>query len=43
VVITHKNKEIDLLKAQMEEMAQEFGDMLKVSGNEEIKRGDGER
>ncbi len=30
-VIAAKNKEIEQLKSQMEDMAQEFGDMLKAS------------
>jgi hypothetical protein len=30
-VINQRNKEIEQLKAKMEDMAQEFGDMLKVS------------
>jgi uncharacterized coiled-coil protein SlyX len=29
-IIAQRNREIEQLKAQMEDMAQEFGDMLKV-------------
>ena len=29
-IINQKNKEIESLKSQMEDMAQEFGEMLKV-------------